>query len=74
MKKKRINEDVNTTMQLQKHNNTLSYCNLTNISIKYLFHHCYFSHHAKSRSLYTLTFKIKVIAEAEAVENSSKIT
>ena len=69
--KKQISEDVNTTMQLQKHNNTLSYSNLTNISIEYLFHHSCFSHHAKSRPLFLYYgFKIKVIAEAEAVENS----
>ena len=36
-KKKRISEDVNTTARLQKHNNTLSYYNLTNVSIEYLF-------------------------------------
>ena len=68
-KKKRISEYVNTTWRLQKHNNTLSYCDLKNVSIEYLFRHCYFSHHAKSTPL----FRIKVIAEAEAVENSSEI-
>ena len=30
--------------------NNVSYCNLTNVSIEYLFCHCYFSHHAKSAS------------------------
>ena len=50
--KKRISEDVNTTARLQKHNNNLSYCNLTNVSIEYLFRHCYFSHHAKSTLLF----------------------
>ena len=49
--KKQIGEDVNTTIGLQKCNNTLSYCNLTNVSIEYLFRHCYFSHHAKSTPL-----------------------
>ena len=49
--KKQIGEDVNTTIGLQKCNNTLSYYNLTNVSIEYLFHHCYFSHHAKSTPL-----------------------
>ena len=51
-KKKRISEDVNTTTWLQKHNNILCYCDLTNISIENLFHHCYFSHHAKSMPLF----------------------
>ena len=49
-KKKRISEDANTTTRLQKHGN--SYCNLTNVSIEYLFRHCYFSHHAKSTPLF----------------------
>ena len=52
-REKAISEDVNTTTRMQKHNcyNTLSYCNLTNVSIEYLFRHCYFSHHAKSTPL-----------------------
>ena len=41
---------------------------------EYLFHHCYFSHHAKSMPLLVYyAFRIKVIVEAEAVENSSVI-
>ena len=51
-KKKRISEYVNTTRRLQKHNNTLSHCDLTNVSIEYLFRHCYFSLHAKSTPLF----------------------
>ena len=70
-KTKQISEDVNTTMRLQKQN-TLSYYNLTNISIEYLFCHCYFLIMPKACcSSYTMAFKIKVIAEA--VEKSSEI-
>ena len=46
--KKQISEDVNNNTRMQKHNNTLSHCILTNVSIEYLFRHCNFSHHAKS--------------------------
>ena len=71
-KKKRISEDVNTSTRLQKHNNTLSYCNLTNVSIEYLFRLVIFLITPKARrSSYTMAFMIKVIAEA--VENSSEI-
>ena len=51
-KKKGISEDLNTITRLKKHNNALSYYNLTNVSIEYLFRHCYFSHHAKSTPLF----------------------
>ena len=39
-------------MQLQKHYNTLSYCNLTIVSIEHLSPCCYFSHCAKSTPLF----------------------
>ena len=50
----RINtkEKSESTTRLQKHNNTLRYCDLTNVSIEYLFRHCYFSLHAKSTPLF----------------------
>ena len=51
-RKKLTSEDVNTTTRLQKHNNNLSYCNLTNVSVEYLFRCCFFSHHTKSTPLF----------------------
>lgn len=69
---------INTTTRLQKHNNILSYDNLTNVSqsqsSSISFVAVIFIIMPKARrSSYTMAFKIKVIAEAEAVENNSEI-
>ena len=69
---------INTTTRLQKHNNILSYGNLTNVSqsqsSSISFVAVIFIIMPKARrSSYTMAFKIKVIAEAEAVENNSEI-
>ena len=71
-KKKLISEDVNTTARLQKHNNNLSYWQTFQSSISFVT--VIFLIMPKARcSSYIMIFKIKVIAEAKAVENSSEI-
>ena len=64
-KKKRTSEDVNTTTRLQKHNNTLSYCNLTNVSIEYFFCHCYFSYHYQKFHEVEIIPTIKIFPAAQ---------
>ena len=68
---------IYTTTRLQKHNNILSYGNLTNVSqsqsSSISFIAVIFIIMPKARrSSYTMAFKIKVIAEAEAVEKNPR--